>query len=177
MTDASPPAAPTIRPAEAGDGPALLAIYNDAVLNTTSIWNETPSDLDGRLQWLAERTGAGFPVIVAEIDGAVAGYATYGPFRPHEGYRHTAELSIYVRADVRGRGVGRALLTALIDIARAAKVHVLVGGIEANNAASIALHASLGFETAARLPQVGAKFGRWLDLQFMTKVLDDGPPA
>ncbi|WP_334177064.1 N-acetyltransferase family protein [Pseudoxanthobacter sp.] len=167
-----------VRPAVYADLPAILAIYNDAVANTTAIWNETPSDLAGRTAWFEERIAAGFPVLVADEDGMALGYATYGPFRPHEGYRHTAELSIYVRADLRGRGVGKALLGRLVDEAAARGVHVLVGGIEAANESSIRLHAAFGFQNCGVLPQVGTKFGRWLDLLFMVKVLDgNAPPA
>lgn len=165
-----------VRSAGREDIPAILAIYNDAVLNTTAIWNETPSELAGRTAWYDERVAAGFPVLVAEEDGAVLGYATYGPFRPHEGYRHTAELSIYVRADTRGRGIGKALMGALVSTATERGVHVLVGGIEAGNEGSVRLHAAFGFEMGAVLPQVGAKFGRWLDLLFMYRVLSDAPP-
>ena len=178
MTAATEPAAsepaaasPVVRDATPADLVAILAIYNDAVANTTAIWNEVLSDLDGRRAWFEERTGRGFPVLVAVVDGAVAGYATYGPFRPHDGYRHTVEHSIYVDAAVRGRGIGRAMLAALLDRARAAGLHVMVGGVEAGNSASIALHERLGFEKAALLRQVGRKFDRWLDLQFMQKTL------
>ncbi|WP_334176587.1 N-acetyltransferase family protein [Pseudoxanthobacter sp.] len=166
-----------VRPAVYADLPAILAIYNDAVVNTTAIWNETPSDLAGRTAWFEERIAAGFPVLVADEDGMALGYATYGPFRPHEGYRHTAELSIYVRADLRGRGVGKLLMARLVEEATARGVHVLVGGIEAENESSIRLHAAFGFQNCGVLPQVGAKFGRWLDLLFMARVLNDAPPA
>ncbi len=160
-----------IRQAVGADAAAIAEIYNDAVLNTTAIWNDHVSDAAGRAAWMAERQGAGYPVIVAVEDGMLLGYATYGPFRPHDGYRHSAELSIYVRADLRGKGTGGALLGALAGFAQENGVHVLVGAIEAGNAASIALHRRHGFAETGRLPQVGTKFGRWLDLVFMTKVL------
>ncbi len=160
-----------IRHAAESDLPAILAVYNDAVANTLAIWNETLVDLENRRQWLEGRNRDGFPVLVAERGGAVLGYASYGPFRAFDGYRHTSELSVYVAADARGGGVGRALLTALVEEARARKVHVLVAGIEAGNAASVKLHASLGFEEAGTLKQVGRKFDRWLDLRFMQKIL------
>ncbi len=160
-----------IRHAAESDLPTILAIYNDAVANTLAIWNETLVDLENRRQWLEGRNRDGFPVLVAERDGAVLGYASYGLFRTFDGYRHTSELSVYVAADARGGGIGRALLTALVEEARARKVHVLVAGIEAGNAASVKLHASLGFEEAGTLKQVGRKFDRWLDLLFMQKIL------
>ncbi|MBX3504103.1 MAG: N-acetyltransferase [Parvibaculum sp.] len=161
----------SIRPAEEADLSSILAIYNDAVANTTAIWNETPSDLAGRRSWWQERTGAGFPVLVAAAAGEVAGYATYGPFRPHEGYRHTVENSVYVREDRRGKGIAAALMEALINEARTREFHAMVAGIEAGNLASIRLHERLGFREVARMPEVGTKFGRWLDLVLMQKML------
>lgn len=172
-------APPRVRDATDADLPAILAIYNDAVAHTTAIWNEVLSDLAGRKAWMDERTGRGFPVLVVEVDdpaegGAawrVAGYASYGPFRPHDGYRHSVEHSIYVDAAFRGRGLGPLLLEALVARATAAGLHAMIGGIAADNAVSIRLHEKLGFEKAAVLRQVGRKFDRWLDLQFMTKIL------
>lgn len=162
-----------IRDAAPADAAAILTIYNQAVRETTAIWNSIESDLAGREAWLAERTAAGFPVLVAEIGGAVAGYASYGHFRAWPGYRFTVEHSVYVAAEAQGRGVGRALLAALIERARADGKHAMIAGVEAGNAASIALHAALGFREVGRLPQVGAKFGRWLDLAFLQLTLDE----
>ena len=161
----------TIRFANEADLPALLAIYNDAVENTLAIWNETLVDLENRREWLKARNRDGFPVLVAEREKQVVGYASYGPFRPFEGFRHSSELSVYVASDARGGGIGRALLAELVEEARERKVHVLVAGIEAGNTASIALHKSQGFEDSGTLKQVGQKFGRWLDLTFMQKIL------
>lgn len=162
----------TIRDAHAGDAGAIAAIYNDAVEHTTAIWNETVVDAENRRAWLTDRQAAGFPVLVA-VDGAgaVIGYASYGPWRAFDGYRHTVEHSVYVRGDQRGRGVGERLLRTLIDRAQGSGVHVLVAGIEAGNAASIRLHERLGFDDAGTLREVGTKFGRWLDLTFMQLTL------
>ncbi|SON54130.1 N-acyltransferase YncA [Hartmannibacter diazotrophicus] len=160
-----------IRPANLEDLPEILAIYNEAVLNTTAIWMDTPVDLDNRASWYESRISAGYPVIVAGERGGVLGYATYGPFRPFEGYRATAELSVYVNAAARGQGLGRKLLQALIDEAVRAGLHMLVAGIEGGNVASIRLHASLGFSETGRMPEVGQKFGRFLDLVLMQKRL------
>lgn len=162
-----------IRDAVATDLDTITAIHNDAVVHTTAIWNETPVDVDDRAAWLAERTRRGFPVIVAADDSGVLGYASYGDWRPHSGYRHTAEHSVYVRGDQRGRGIGRTLMIELIDRARAQGLHVLVAGVDSTNTGSIVLHEKLGFREVGRLPQVGAKFGRWLDLSFLQLVLDD----
>ncbi len=170
------PTAPLVRPAEPGDVPAILDIYNDAVVSTLAIWNEATTDLSERRAWYERRLEGGFPVLVADVAGEVAGYASYGPFRAFEGFRLSAELSVYVAAGRRGLGIGDALMTALVGEARRRGIHVLIGGIEAGNEASLRLHARHGFVETARMPQVGFKFGRWLDLVFMQFILDDGPP-
>jgi phosphinothricin acetyltransferase len=161
-----------IREAMQDDVQGILEIYNDAVANTTAIWNETPVDADNRDAWRRERQQAGFPVLVALEDGEVLGYASYGQWRPFEGYRHTVEHSVYVRRGRRGGGIGRALMVELIARARAQGVHVMVAGVEAGNEASLRLHRGLGFTSAGVLREVGVKFGRWLDLAFLTLALD-----
>jgi L-amino acid N-acyltransferase len=160
-----------IRPAIEADLPAILAIYNDAVLNTTSIWNWSPVDLANRQAWFEARRGQGYPILVADLDGSVLGYASYGDWRPFDGYRFTVEHSVYVAQAARGHGIGRALLEALIGAAASAGKHVMLGGITATNEASLALHRRLGFVETGRMPQVGQKFGDWLDLVFMQKML------
>lgn len=165
------PAAVTIRHASPDDLPGILAIYNDAVLNTTAIWNETVVDLDDRRRWYDARIAGGYPVLVA-VDGAtVLGYATCGPFRAFEGFRRTAELSIYVAPGQRGRRIGDRLLGALVDESRDRGLHVLVAGIEAENLLSLKLHARHAFYECARMREVGNKFNRWLDLVFMQRLL------
>jgi len=167
----------TIRPATVHDAAALAAIYNDAVRHTTAIWNDAEVDAANRLAWLDLRRSAGYPVLVADDAAAgVVGYASFGDFRAFDGYRHTVEHSIYVRADRRRGGVATALMQALIAHARGAGKHVMVGAIETGNTASIALHRRLGFEEAGCMRQVGTKFGRWLDLTWMQLLLDDAPP-
>ncbi len=161
----------SIRAARETDLPAILAIYNDAVANTNAIWNETLSDLDGRRSWWRERTARGFPVLVAVAGGEVAGYASYGDFRPFQGYRFTVENSVYVRKELRGKGIAAALMDALLAEARKQGLHAMVAGIEAGNAASIRLHRRFGFSEVARMPEIGFKFGRWLDLVLMQKIL------
>ena len=160
-----------IRPAGDADLPGILAIYNDAVAGTTAIWNDAPVDLVNRRQWLADRQVRGYPVLVA-VDAAtggtdVLGYASFGDFRPFDGYRITVEHSVYVATEARRRGIGRALVAALPPLARACGKRVMIGGIEGGNAASLALHAGLGFVETGRLAGVGTKFGRRLDLVFM----------
>ncbi|WP_374552752.1 GNAT family N-acetyltransferase [Sphingobium yanoikuyae] len=163
----------TIRDAGPADAPAIAAIYNDAVVNTTAIWNEHQVDAADRLAWLTERQGQGYPVLVAvDALGDVVGYASFGDWRAWDGYRNTVEHSVYVRVDQRGAGIGKALMLALIDRARAIGKHVMVAGIEAGNIGSIRLHEQLGFAQVGLLPQVGMKFGRWLDLAFLQLTLD-----
>jgi phosphinothricin acetyltransferase len=162
-----------IREAEDGDLEAVRRIYNDAVAHTTAIWNEVVVDLDDRRRWAAARRALGYPVLVAIVDGAVAGYGSFGDFRAFDGYRHTCEHSVYVDDRFRRRGIARALIEALVERARGLGKHAMIAGIEAGNDASIALHAGLGFVEVGRLPEVGRKFDRWLDLVFLEKILTD----
>ncbi|WP_144939954.1 GNAT family N-acetyltransferase [Pseudomonas alabamensis] len=161
----------SLRDARPGDLPDLLAIYNDAVLNTTAIWNETPVDLANRQAWFELRAAQGYPILVAVDDSGVLGYASFGDWRPFEGFRYTVEHSVYVRGDQRGKGLGPVLMEALIERARAGGKHVMVAAIESGNAASIRLHERLGFVVTGQMAQVGMKFGRWLDLTFMQRVV------
>ena len=162
-----------IRDADETHVEAITAIYNDAVLRTAAIWNETTVGADDRRAWLDARRRQNYPVLVAiaPVDG-VLGYASFGDWRAFEGYRHTVENSVYVRADSRRAGIGEALLRALIARARRAGKHAMVAGIEARNRASIQLHEKLGFAQVGFFPEVGVKFGRWLDLVFLQIMLD-----
>lgn len=154
----------------------ITTIYNDAVLTTTAVWIDSPVGIADRRAWFEDRQRLAFPVLVAlDEHDAVVGYATFGPWRPHEGYRHTVEHSVYVRGDQRGRGVGRMLMVALIDLARGAGIHAMIGAITSDNVASLRLHESLGFEHGGTLRQVGAKFGQWLDLALLQLILDEAP--
>ncbi len=123
------------------------------------------------------RNAAGFPVLAAlSLDGEVVGYASFGEWRAFDGYRHTVEHSVYVRADQRGGGIGRALMLELIDRAEALGKHVMIAGIESGNLPSIRLHEQLGFRETGHMKEVGTKFGRWLDLTFMQLILRTGSP-
>lgn len=161
-----------IRNAAVGDLPAILAIYNDAVLNTTAIWNERPVDLANRQTWFDARAAQGYPILVALNEAEeVLGYASFGDWRPFEGFCNTVEHSVYVRNDTRGQGLGPLLMQALIERARKVGKHVMVAAIESGNGASIRLHERQGFTITGQMPQVGCKFGRWLDLTFMQLIL------
>jgi L-amino acid N-acyltransferase YncA len=161
------------------DLPAVVEIQNQAVRETTASWSYQTVDLENRKAWLAEKAAKGHPVIVARRGAEVLGYAYYGPYRSADGYLHTVENSVYVRADQHRQGVGARLLDALIERARANGLHAMVAAIEAGNAPSIQLHAKAGFTEVGRQPQVGAKFGRWLDLVLMQRVLSEAeaPPG
>lgn len=161
-----------IRPATPNDLPDILAIYNDAVLNSTAIWNWNAVDLANRQAWFNLRRSQSYPILVADVEGTAIGYASYGDWRPFDGYCHTVEHSIYVAGTARRQGAGAALLDALIGAARDAGKHIMLGGIEAGNEPSLALHRRYGFTETARMPEVGQKFGRWLDLVFMQKTLN-----
>jgi len=162
-----------IRTANERDAEVIAIIYNDAVINTTAIWNDKTVDSLDRITWMRDRNEAGFPVLVAVgDDDNVIGYASYGNWRPWDGYRHTVEHSVYVHKDSRGKGTGVALMSVLIRLATEQGKHVMVAGIESGNEASIALHKKLGFTDAGRVSEVGNKFGRWLDLTFLQLRLD-----
>lgn len=154
--------------------PGILAIYNDAVAHTTAIWNEVLVDLENRRSWWQARIGQGYPVLVAVEGEEVLGYASFGDWRAFDGYKYTVEHSVYVAEAARGRSIGFQLMEVLIERARALNKHVLVAGIEAGNEASIRLHERLGFERVGLMPEVGTKFGRWLDLAFMQLILTPG---
>jgi phosphinothricin acetyltransferase len=164
-----------IRDAMPSDAEGIMTIYNHAVVHTTAIWNDTQVDAANRRQWMADRLALGCPVLVATDGQQVLGYASYGPWRAFDGYRHTVEHSVYVHPERHGQGLGKALMQALIARARNLHKHVMVAAIEAGNTASIRLHEQLGFEQTGHMPQVGTKFGRWLDLAFLQLRLDDGP--
>ncbi|MGO1379168.1 MULTISPECIES: GNAT family N-acetyltransferase [unclassified Corynebacterium] len=160
-----------IRPAVESDIPTITAIYNDAVRTTVAVWNDEVVDEDNRLAWLRSYQQPGTRAIVAEQDGEVLGYATYGEFRHYDGFRHTVENSIYVDGTRRAGGVGTALLQALVADAREAGKHVMVAAIEGGNTASLKLHAKIGFQECGTVRQVGTKFDRWLDMTLMQIIL------
>lgn len=157
------------------DLPAILAIYNEVIATSTAVYALEPASLDERLAWLSARRTQGFPVLVA-ADGSrdVQGFSSFGEWRgAWPGYRYTVEHSVHVRVDRRGRGVGRVLVEALFPHARSLGKHVMIGGIDAANEASIRFHESLGFERVAHFREVGHKFGGWLDLVFVQRLLDE----
>jgi L-amino acid N-acyltransferase YncA len=162
----------TIREAREADLPVLLAIYNHVILNTTAVYTYEAQTIEARKTWYADKIAAGYPVFVAEEEGAVIGFSSYGPFRAWPAYKYTIENSVYVAEGQRGKGVGKLLIQPLIDSAKAREYHAIIAGIDSANDASIRLHASFGFVEVAHFREVGYKFGRWLDLTFMELLLE-----
>jgi L-amino acid N-acyltransferase YncA len=152
----------------------ILAIYNEVIRNSTAVFSSEEFTPARGETWLAAKRERGFPMLVARDRSGITGFGTFGEFRAWPGYRHTVEHSVHVRADCRGQGVGRALLIALLTRATEMGQHVMIAGIDADNAVSIGLHSSLGFTQAGHFHEVAFKFGRWLDLIFMQCIL---PPT
>lgn len=166
-----------IRSAGSEDLPGILAIYNEVVATSTAIYAIEPSSLAERRAWFEERGARGYPVLVAAEGAEVLGFSSFGDWRgAWPGYRHTVEHSVHVRSDRRGRGLGRDLVEALFPVARAMGMHVVIGGIDAENEASLRFHEQLGFARVAHFREVGRKFGRWLDLVFMQRFVDGARP-
>lgn len=152
---------------------AILDILNDAILTSTALYDYVPRPLESMEGWFKLKVERGFPVIGAvSDDGELMGFASYGAFRAFPAYKYTVEHAIYVHRDHRRKGLARLLVQRLLEIAREQEYHVVVGGIDMENSASIALHESLGFEHAGTIRHAGFKFGRWLDLGFWQLVLD-----
>ena len=160
-----------IRKAADQDLLPMLEIYNEIILNTTAVWHSDPHTLKMRAEWFALKMTQGHPVFVAVADGKLAGFSTFGPFRPWHGYRFTVENSVYVAADKRGLGISKLLIPPLIAAAKALGVHAIVAGIESTNITSIRLHEQFGFVEVAHFKEVGFKFNRWLDLKFLELIL------
>jgi phosphinothricin acetyltransferase len=152
--------------------PAIRDIYNDAILNTTALYEYAPRTDEVMREWFAQRQRDRIPVLGIEWEpGVLAGFATWGPFRPRAAYKYSVEHSVYVDERFRGEGVGRQLLHAVVDEAKRRDVHMLIAGIDATNVASVALHSSLGFRCCGTVREAGYKFGRWLDLEFWQLIL------
>jgi L-amino acid N-acyltransferase len=150
----------------------ILAIFNDAIANSTALYDYEPRAPESMAGWFDAKARGRYPVIGIENDaGELMGFASYGPFRAWPAYKYSIEHSIYVDARFRGEGLGRVLLKEIIAAAGKQDYHVMVGGIDAANAVSIKLHESLGFTHAGTVRHAGFKFGRWLDLAFYQLIL------
>ena len=162
-----------IRPAEWRDLEAILAIYNDAIVNTTAVYDYQPRSSALQHQWFDAKQNQGLPVFVAQDGPEVIGFGSFGPFRPWPAYRYTVENSLYVDSAHRRKGTGTALLQQLLTAAHAAGYHAMVAGIDAANEASLQLHRKQGFLPVAHFREVGWKFERWLDLVFVERLLEE----
>ena len=160
-----------VRSATHADLSEILEIYNEAVLNTTATYDYEPRTLEHRAQWFEERKRDNYPVFVAVEGERIVGWSALNPFHARLGYRFTAENSVYVAADQRGRGVGKVLLAPLVEGAKARGLHAIIAAIDADNEASIRLHARFGFEKVGHFKQTGFKFGRWLDVVYMERLV------
>ncbi len=166
---------PTICPATASDLAGILAILNHNILTSTAIYSYTPWTMEQLELWFSAKQNDTMPVLVAKVNSGVMGYGTYGIFRPKEGYRFCVEHSIYINDAAQGKGIGSAMLHALIAQAKAQGLHTMMAGIDATNAHSIAFHRKFGFVEVGLMKEVGFKFDRWLDLQFMQLTLPPSP--
>lgn len=160
-----------IREALLQDVPQILDIVNYAIKNTTANYLYEVQTMEDQIAWFHNKQNSKFPLIVADYDGNAIGFGTYGTFREKIGYQYTVEHSVYVAPLHIGKGVGKQILQALIELAKKEGYHTMIGGIDAANTDSIAFHKKFGFEETAVLKQVGFKFGKWLDLQFMQLII------
>lgn len=156
----------TIRQAVSSDLPALVEIYNYAILETTATFDLDKQSVADRQAWFDSHSKDSFPLLVAEEKGNVLGYSGLLPFRDKEAYRYTAELSIYVHPRAHGRGIGKRLMQAIIEQAQTIGYHVIIAGITAGNDASMRLHEQFGFERVGVFREVGYKFDAWQDVHF-----------
>jgi phosphinothricin acetyltransferase len=159
-----------LRDATAADVPAVSALYNHYVLTSTSTYRIEPETESERGAWLAAHGGR-YPVVVAEIGGRLVGWAALSPYKERAAYAPTVENSVYVDEAFQRRGIGRALLEHLIERARGLGYHSIVAGVSADQTASLALHESCGFTRVACLREVGRKFGLWLDVIYLQRML------
>ena len=160
----------TIREANIDDLPEMLAIYNDAILHLTATFDLEEQTIEEREKWFNAHGGRN-PLIVAEVDGHVAGYASLSPFRDKEAYKDTTEISIYISKDFRGLGLGRQLMEEILNLAARLNYHVIIAGITSGNDGSVRLHEKYGFEFIGRFKEVGNKFGEWQSVDFYQLIL------
>ncbi len=164
-----------IRDATSADLAPINEIYNESVLNSTATFHERPVSEAERLAWWNELSGR-FPVLVAESQGRVVGWANLGPHKGRCAYRHTVESSVYLAPEARGAGLGRRIMTELLARVGPGQYHTVLAVISAETPASLRMHERLGFVEVGRLREVGWKFGRWIDVVFMQRMLGDAGP-
>lgn len=162
---------PLVRLVDDRDLPEIVAIYNDVIETSSTIWSEEPATLSERTGWLAEVVARGYPVFVASDASGVLGFVGSEPFRPWPGYAATCEHSIHVRHDVRSQGIGSRLLVTLEEALRERGAHAMVAGIDSDNDGSLRFHARAGFVEVGRMPEIGRMRGEWRDLVLVQKIL------
>ena len=162
----------TIRIATIEDMPSVLEIVNHEILHSTSIWDYDRRTLEQQTTIFENKKEHHFPIIVAENEGKIIGFGTYGSFRFKIGDQFTVEHSVYVHQDFHGNGIGKMLLLELISLAKAQELHTMIGVIDAENTGSIVFHEKLGFKNTGHLKETGFKFGKWLDSVFMQLILE-----
>ncbi|QDR81169.1 GNAT family N-acetyltransferase [Sporomusa termitida] len=155
-----------IRSAGPGDLAAIQEIYNEAIINTTAVYDYKPYTMAARTLWYEDKVNAGLPVLVYEEGNLVVGFATFGPFRAKPAYKYTIEHSVYVHNKHRGKHIGTILMQELIKLANAQGYATMVAGIDASNLGSRTMHEKMGFCFSGTIHKAGYKFGRWLDLSF-----------
>jgi L-amino acid N-acyltransferase YncA len=164
-----------IRDAILADFDEITAIYNDVLVHSTAIYNDRPATSNDRISWWRSRLEQAYPVLVAVEGDRILGFASFGDFRPWPGYRFTAEGTVHIHSENRGKGVGTLLLMALIVQAKRAGKHVMIAGVDAENIASLSFLERFGFERVAHLKEVGFKFDRFLSLVLLQYWIT--PPA
>ena len=161
----------SIREANLSDIPAILEITNHEILNSTVLYEYEPRSLETQQTWFKEKQANGWPIIVAEQDGNVVGFGTFGKFRERIAYRLSVEHSVYVHKDHRGKAIGNALMVQLIQRAKTGGYHTMIAGIDSSNMGSVEFHRKFGFEVIGTFKEVGFKFDKWLNVVFMQLIL------
>lgn len=152
--------------------PEILDIFNDAILNSTALYDYKTRTIDTMYAWYADKQKGNYPIVGAfDANGTLLGFATYGMFRVRPAYKYTVEHSVYIQSAFRGQGLGKVLLHEIIKKAEEQNFHVLVGVIDASNEVSIKLHEKEGFVLTGVMKEVGYKFGSWLDAAFYQLIL------
>ena len=157
--------------AETADIAAILDITNHEILNSTVLYEYEARSLEAQLAWFHDKQKQNWPVLVAELNGTVVGFGTYGKFRERIAYRFSVEHSVYVHKDHRGKAIGNALMVELIRLAKAEGYHTMIAGIDSTNMSSVEFHRKFGFEVVGTFKEVGYKFDRWLNVIFMQLIL------
>lgn len=160
-----------IRPYQVDDAAAILDIINDAILHSTALYDYNPRTLENQLAIFDDKLKKGFPILVATLNGQLVGFGYYSEFRLREAYKFTVEHSVYAHKKAIGIGVGKALLTELIKLAKQQELHTMIGVIDSENTNSIAFHKKYGFEEVGFIKESGYKFNRWLHSVIVQKML------